>query len=339
MRFPVNFWVARRFGLAAWAGPTSGFRADFGRYARIIGVLALVGLLQACSALRIAYSQAPELAYRYFDGYLDLNGAQSLQLKDELAKLQAWHRQSELPLYIATLQKLQYQLTQDLDAGAVCIVLADVRGKLITLSERAEPGAAALAATLSMAQLAHLERSFARDNARYREEVLDATPQEQRDRRYKRTVRRAQTLYGPLDDAQLGVISQRIEQSRFDAERAHRETLRRQNDALATLRALASQPASTDSAQAAIRNLFERSWNTPDPAERSYRAQMTQDSCLTLAAIHNSTTPAQRSEAVQTLRRYEQDFTMLITRRSNAALHERRTPLAEGDFPLFAGRF
>lgn len=282
----------------------------------MLGVLALVGLLQACSALRIAYNQAPELVYWYLDGHLDLNGAQSLQLKGDLARLQAWHRQHELPLYIATLQKLQQQLLQDLDAGAVCAISSDVRGKLMTLSGRAEPAAAALAGTLSATQIAHLERSFAKDNARYREEVLDATPQDRRERRYKRTVRRAQMLYGRLDEPQLAVIGQRIERSRFDAERAHRETLRRQNDALTTLRGLASGQlagqASTESAQAAIGGLFERSWNTPDPAERSYRAQMTQDSCQTLAAIHNSTTPAQRGAAVQTLRRYEQDLTTLV---------------------------
>lgn len=322
MRVPVDFWVERRFSAAAWAGLASFVKAGFSRCRRIIGiigvlgVLALAGLLQACSTLRIAYNQAPELAYWYLDGYLDLNGAQSLQLKGEMARLQAWHRQSELPLYIATLQKLQQQLPQDLDVGAVCAISNDVRSKLIALSERAEPAAAALAGTLSTAQLAHLERSFAKDNARYREEALDATPQERRDRRYKRTVRRAQMLYGRLGDAQLAVIGQRIEQSRFDAERAHRETLRRQSDALTTLRGVApvqvSGQASTESAQAAIRGLFERSWNTPDPTERSYRTQMTQDSCQTLAAIHNSTTPAQRGEAVQTLRRYEQDLTALM---------------------------
>jgi hypothetical protein len=315
----MNFWGKQRIGRTAWAKLASAGSAGFSRYARIIGVLgvlALVGLLQACSAVKIAYNQSPELAYWYVDGYLDLNGAQSLQLKGELARLQAWHRQNELPLYISTLQKLQYQLPQDLDAGAVCVALADVRGKLMALSERAETGAAVLAGTLGADQLAHLERSFAKDNARYREEMLDATPKERRERRYKRTVGRAQMLYGRLDETQLAVINQRIEQSRFDADRAHRETLRRQNDALTTLRGLASAQlagqASSESAQAAIQGLFERTWNTPDPAERSYREQMTQDSCQTLAAIHNSTTPAQRAEAVQTLHRYELDLTALM---------------------------
>jgi hypothetical protein len=278
----------------------------------VLGVLALLGLLQACSTLQIAYNQAPELAYWYLDGYLDLSGAQSLQLKDELARLQAWHRQSELPLYIATLQKLQHELPQDLDAAAVCAIASDVRSKLMALSARAETGAATLADTLSEAQLAHLERRFAKDNARWREEVLDATPQQRRDRRYQRTVKRAKMLYGRLDDAQLAVIRQRVEPSRFDAERAYLETLRRQNDALTALRGLVAGPATTGDSAQAIRGLFERNWNAPEPAERSLRAQMTQDSCRTLAAIHNSTTPAQRSKAVQTLRRYESDFMALI---------------------------
>jgi Family of unknown function (DUF6279) len=318
MRVPVNFgdfWDERRCNLAARTNLASAWATGLCRHARIIsvlGVVVLLGLLQACSAVKIAYNQAPSLTYWYLDGYLDFNTEQSVQLKDELARLQAWHRQNELPLYIATLQKLQYQMPQDVDAGAVCVMLADVRSKLMALSERAQPGAAALAGTLSEAQLAHLERRFAKDNARYRDEVLNATLQERRDKRTKRTVSRAQMLYGPLDDAQLAVIRQRVGQSRFDAERAHLETLRRQNDVLTTLRDLAVPPASSNSVQTAIGELFERTWNTPDPAERTYRAQMAQDSCQSLAAIHNSTTPAQRSEAVRTLHRYELDLMTLV---------------------------
>jgi Family of unknown function (DUF6279) len=322
LRF-CSFWLERRFSTAAWDGLASGVRAGLRPCSRIIGglgVAALLCLLQACSALRVAYNQAPELAYWYADGYLDLNGAQSLKFKDELAKLQVWHRQNELPLYIATLQKLQQQLLQNLDADAVCAISSDVRGKLMALTEQAEPGAAALAATLSATQLAHLERSFAKDNTRYREEVLDASPQERRDRRFKRTVRRAQMLYGRLEDVQLAVIGERIDQSRFDVQRAHRETLRRQNDALATLRTLTSKPAaeqaaqqaSTHSAQTAISQLLARMWSAPDPAERKLSAQITQENCEALAAVHNSTTAVQRSNAVQTLRRYEQDLNALM---------------------------
>jgi hypothetical protein len=39
--------------------------------------------------------------------------------------------------------------------------------------------------------------------------------------------------------------------------------------------------------------------------------KLTHDSCATLAELHNSTTPAQRHKAVETLQRYEQDFRAL----------------------------
>lgn len=314
MRFPVDFRFGWRAGPAPRAGLRSGFSADFRRYTRIIGVLAmlaLVGLLQACSGMKIIYNQSPKLAYWYLDSHLDFSGAQSLQARDELAKLQAWHRQNELPGYIAALQKLQQKLPADMDADAVCALVTDARNKLTTLTERAEPAAAALAATLSAAQLAHLERHFAKDNARYQDEFLNAATRERRDRRYKRTVSRAEMLYGRLDDAQLAVIGQRMDQSSFDAERSHAETLRRQSDTLQTLQRLIAEPASPDSATAAIRGLLERTWNSPNSADRGYRAQLTQESCQTLAAIHNSTTPAQRGQAIQTLRRYERELTAL----------------------------
>ena len=43
--------------------------------------LLLVGLvLQGCNAVKIAYNQAPTLAYFYLDGYIDFTDAQSTQV-------------------------------------------------------------------------------------------------------------------------------------------------------------------------------------------------------------------------------------------------------------------
>ncbi len=74
-------------------------------------------LLQACSTVKITYNQAHELAYWYLDGYVDFNASQSLLLKEELAKLQTWHRQTQLPGYIETLQKLKQKMPGEIDAA------------------------------------------------------------------------------------------------------------------------------------------------------------------------------------------------------------------------------
>lgn len=57
----------------------------------IISLLLLAGVLGACSAAKMAYDRAPDLAYWYLDDYVDFTGAQSLQVKDDLVKFQSWH--------------------------------------------------------------------------------------------------------------------------------------------------------------------------------------------------------------------------------------------------------
>ena len=89
------------------------------RIIALLALLALSGVLVACSAVKAVYSQAPELAYWYLDSYVDFNGAQSLQVKAGLSKVQAWHRQTQLPAYIEILQTLQQRLPSNVSDPGV----------------------------------------------------------------------------------------------------------------------------------------------------------------------------------------------------------------------------
>lgn len=311
MKFPLNLGVLTR-SLAAGAAA--------GRCTRIIGVLgalALAGLLQGCSVMKFAYNQAPELIYWHLDGHFDFTEVQTLQVKADLTKLHAWHRQTQLPAYIETLQKFRQQIPADMDAASACALYDDVRGKLIAVLNQAEPATVTLAGTLNADQLVNLERRFAKGNAEYREDFLDATPKKRRDKRYKEAVKRAEMLYGSLDHKQLAVIGHRIDTSHFSAPASYGEKLRRQQDALQTLRPLvAGQGTPPEATQAAIKGLFERTLNSPDAAYRDYMDKLTRDACASFAELHNSTTPAQRSKAVETLLRYEQDFKILHLQKS-----------------------
>lgn len=308
MKFPVNFLVVKR----------SAGLAELTRCTRIIGllgVLALAGLLQACGATKVFYNQAPDFAYWYLDGQFAFTDAQSLQVKDELGKLQAWHRQTQLPGYIAALQKLQQQMPSDMDAKTACALFADVRRQLIAVSVQAEPAIVAVVGTLGADQLAQLERRFALGNTHFQGDFLEGTPEEVRDKRLQQAVSRAEMLYGPLEDKQLAVIGQRIDQSRFDASLSYAERLRRQQDTLQTLRPLIAGQALPETTQAALRGLFERTRNSPDPVYRDYRDKLAQEACETFADLHNSTTAAQRSNAVETLNSQEQDFRALAAQK------------------------
>ena len=296
MRFPVFFW---RFKF-------------YKRVTKSISLLALASLVCACSAVKIAYNQAPDLAYWYLDGYLDFTGTQSLQVKGELNRLQSWHRQTQLPSYVELLQKLQQQMPSELDATLSCQIYGDARRKLMLVTEQALPAMATLAQTLDASQLEKMEQKFAKGNTDYREDFIEATPKASRNKRYKQAVSRAEMLYGRLEESQLNLIGQRIDQSHFDAKMFYGERLRRQKDTLQTLRSLLGSQAGPDKIRAGLRPLMGRTFDSPNTAYRQYLDQVTQDNCQMFSALHSSTSTAQRREAVKTLKAYEQDLAVLV---------------------------
>lgn len=301
MKFPVP---------CVWGART----AQSGALLRIIGlagVLALAGLLGACSAVKIAYNQAPELAYLQLDGYFDFSDTQTSRVKEELAKVQRWHRSTQLPAYGDFLKKWQALLPGDLDEAQVCSATDDLRSSLVAISNRVEPIVAELAGTLAPEQLKFLQRKFSKLNREYQSDFLEGTPASRIDKRVKKAAGRAEMLYGSLDEKQLAVLRRQIGQSVFDASMSLAEHQRRQQDALQTLAPLASGAATPAQAKSAIRGYFERSLNSPNPVYRSYQEKLTRDNCKTLALLHNSTSVAQRAKAVQTLADYALDLRTL----------------------------
>jgi hypothetical protein len=302
------------------------------RLYRIIAVLALAGTLVACSAVKTLYSQAPDLAYWYLDGYVDFNGAQSLQVKAGLNKVQAWHRQTQLPAYIDILQKLQERMPSNITALEACDIAANVRGKLMAVSSQMEPTAVAVATTISAGQLQQMEKKFAKTNAEYREDFIDGTPEQKRSKRLKKAVKRAEMLYGELQEDQLAMIAQSIDRSRFNPVLAFGEWQRRQQDVLQTVRSVSSSlptsptHTSAEKIRAAIRGLIERSSESPDAGYRNYLKSLTEQSCQSFAEFHNKTTPAQRKKAVETLKNYEQDFRALGGASGSAAARMSAAP-------------
>ncbi|NDP62813.1 MAG: hypothetical protein GZ092_09220 [Polaromonas sp.] len=282
----------------------------------VLGLLAVAGVLQACSVVKLAYNQAPDLAYWYLDTYLDLTGEQSLRVKASLNQLQAWHRQTQLPVYITALQKLQQQLPSDTTAAAACAVAADVRNNLGAVARQAESLAAGVAVMLQPTQIGHLAQKFAKTNAEAEDELQDDSGKTRQGKRYRQLLSRAESLYGTLDEPQRAVIARRLEQSRFDLRVLFAERQRRQRDTLQTLQPMAAGQSSPAQAQTALRGLIERTLNPMEPAYRRYLDQLGQENCQGFAELHNSTTPAQRSKAVETLRGYEQDFRILNERKS-----------------------
>lgn len=310
MLFPVNLLrviSGLKNRLAALILPAAHCRS------KIIGVLVLATLLSACSAVKIGYNQLPTLAFFYLDGYADFTDTQSLQVKSELTRLQTWHRQTQLPAYADLLDKLQIVLQGNITPAQVCAVWPDVRRQLLAVPSQAEPAIAALALSLQPEQLQHMQRKFARGNADYRRDFIDATPAAIRAKRYEQATSRADMLYGPLDEQQLRRIGQLVDQSGFNAPLVYAERLRRQQDALQTLRAISAENSAVNTAavQTQLRALLDRTLASPELAYRNYIDKNTQENCRVVAELHNSTTDVQRRKAMRFIRGYAVDFRTL----------------------------
>jgi hypothetical protein len=271
-------------------------------------------VLGGCSAVRLAYNNAPDFTYWWLDGYFDFDGAQSLRLRNDLQSLQDWHRQGELPQLAETLKNLNTAATQPVVPEQVCKLALYLEDRVQTLLDRAAPTAVALAPSLTVAQLDHLARALDKRNREWREEWLDGTPEQRNARRLTQLVERAEGFYGRVNDQQRALLQSQLDASAFDASLQYREILRRQQDVLQTLRALRASNAQEIHVQAEVRALVSRSLQSPDPVFRQYTERMRTQACHAIAAFHNSTSASQRSKLQQTLQGYEADTRALMPR-------------------------
>lgn len=293
---------------------------QFVRSCRIIGaLLALILLLPGCSTVKLAYNNAPAMSYWWLDSYFDFDAAQSEKVRTDLAALQAWHRARQLPAYVNTLEKLQRAAPANVTPEQVCDLLAELKSHAQILIDQTEPTLAALAPTLTEEQLAHLARQLDKRSRKWQEEWLEGSPAERQARRVKQLAERADMLYGPLEEAQLKLLRAHVAASVFDAALSWRESQRRHQDALQTLREVQGGSLGASKARTALHALLTRSITSPDPGYRTYTEKLNQENCRTYAALHNSSTPAQRIKLVDTLKDYAADARGLMAAGINIA--------------------
>ncbi len=275
--------------------------------APIIGVLVTSLALGGCSAVRLGYNNGPTLTYWWLDSYFDFNDTQSLRVHDDLQAVQDWHRKQELPLLAQKLRDLQAMAPKGVTTEQVCGVVADLQTRLQVTLERVAPTIAAIAPSLQDVQLEHMAQEFVRRDRTWREQWIDGTLTERRQRRAKQIIERAESFYGTLEAAQLAIVREHISKSSFDGPRQLREMQRRHEDALQVLRELRKSQVKPSQATAEVRALLERTLKAPDPAYRRYMDNLTTESCAAMAALHNSSNTEQRTRLAQTLQSYEED--------------------------------
>jgi hypothetical protein len=288
---------------------------------RIIPVLVLAAtlLLGGCSALRLGYGQAPDIAYWWLDGYADFDGPQSDRVRAGLADWLVWHRSTQLNDYAGLLAQWRAQAAGELTPAQVCAASDAARDRLQRAVERTLPVAAEVARTLRPEQLQHMERRMKKGLDEAREEFAQPDVQQRQAAAFKRALERAEGFYGRLDERQRALLAKGLAASPFDAQAWLGERQQLQLQHLAQLRQLLAERADAPRMEAALRAMLAAALNSPRPAYRAYQQRLADYNCQLGAQLHNSSTGAQRKRLADKLKGWEDDLRVLAGQAASPA--------------------
>lgn len=275
---------------------------------------ALVGL-SGCSTLKVAYNNSDDVVYWWLDSYADLQDGQKQFTRDALADLLRWHRQQQLPDYVALLKRIQTLAPNDITPAQVCAVTEDMRTSVVTLLRYVEPANTKLATQLKPEQLRSIRQRFDKTNKTWKEDWLDPSAEDRLQYRNKQAAKRLEDFYGRLDKPQREALNLWLSKSKFDPALSYTERERRQADSMQTFQRMAQEGSPTPQAQNMLRGLTERTFNSPNERYRAYSRELWDQNCEGFAKFHNSTNAAQRQRMVEALRSYENDFKSLMAQK------------------------
>lgn len=147
-------------------------------------------VLAGCTSISLAYNQLPRLAAWWVDGYLDLDRSQRRKLDEQLVVWQTWHRQEELPQWIALVQQAEAGLRDGLTTDALLALEQAGRESAERCLQRAAPLAAPLLASLRPAQWQHMQQKLKDSLKEWREAQSGPDGASERADQYAQTLSR-----------------------------------------------------------------------------------------------------------------------------------------------------
>ncbi|HEY2187568.1 MAG TPA: DUF6279 family lipoprotein [Caldimonas sp.] len=274
--------------------------------------VALALVLGGCSMVKLGYGQADTIAFRWLDGYVDFDDAQSLRVRAALDDAFAWHRRTQLSDYVQLLARAEAEIADDTTPERMCAWAGEIRDRLDPILQTLAPAITDVALTLKPAQFSHIEERFAATNEEFRDEHLQKSAQRRQRAMVGREVDRAEMFYGKLDDAERALVVESVRGSPYSAEVVDAERRARQQEALAFLRRLRESNPVRDDALVQVRAFLRAIGQSPRDAYRAYADRVAAHNCALASALHNATSAAQRREAAKRLSGYRNDLRALI---------------------------
>ena len=271
----------------------------------------LLALVAGCSALRVGYNQADLILAHYANDYFDLDRAQRLDFEARTDRLLAWHRRDQLPDYVAFLTEARVRTERGVTREDVLWLIEGVKARFRTLGAQAAPDAAPLLATLTDAQIAHLQQEWDKSNAKFAREWKLAAPEAERRRLIlRKTLDQVRDWTGALTVEQEKQIADLLRGVPLVTQLRHEDRIRRQKE-FARLLAERRQPDFAGKLRAWLTD-----WESGrNPEYERMQEQVTEQRIRIILAVQASLTPEQKRKALHRLQDYIDDLRALAGQR------------------------
>lgn len=261
-------------------------------------------VLSGCTAVQLGYNNADSLLHWRGGQYFGFENEQKAEFERRVQRFLAWHRKTELPRYARFADDLSDRLSRGVSQDDL-VWGYDAFQTYLRQSLRAGTGEmAALLDDLAPEQVERFQQRLEKENREFAKEYgLGEAPEERREIRVKRNIKRLEDWFGSLSVAQAERVALYSRRAPLDDELRLRDRKRLQGELVAMLKKKEARKGLVPWAVAWDQNR--------DPAFEAMRKENLQEFYAMLLDLDKTLSPEQRGRAARRLRGFAGDFTAL----------------------------
>ena len=169
-------------------------------------LLLLVCFLFVGCGTKFAYNNISWFVVSYIEDFVSLSNSQESELEARLDSLQAWHKQTQLPLYIEQLQVLQNINRSELSPAFVVEQSEQIKNHIRSIVNKFSPDIYALSMQLSPKQDREFLTNFRKKQQEFYEERLSLNDDDSKERYCDRIEERLERWLGSISKEQKQII-------------------------------------------------------------------------------------------------------------------------------------
>jgi hypothetical protein len=169
-------------------------------------LLLLVCFLFVGCGTKFAYNNISWFAVSYIEDFVSLSNSQESELEARLDSLQAWHKETQLPLYIEQLQVLKNINRSELSPAFIVEQSEQIKNHIRSIVNKFSPDIYALSMQLSPKQDREFLTNFRKKQQEFYEERLSLNDDDSRERYRDRIEERLERWLGSISKEQKQII-------------------------------------------------------------------------------------------------------------------------------------